>query len=383
MRIAYVTNIVPPYMHHVFEAVCKSPRDELLVLCCAATEPGRHWDVQPPLNYSLVILKGLRLHISYTRHIYFNPGIWAALSSFNPDVVFINAFSPTMLIGAVWAKFHGRPYGVATDGWKLTDPGEWSKIHRLFRRLLVPRAAVGLGAGDHSLALLQSYGVSKSRLIKLPLVSAVPRPNKYATRDERAFDLLWCGNIDDERKGVYFFSNIVENLKLLRGALSVRIAGNGSLRNWLEERLTSLGIEFQFDGYLQAADLAEFYNSGRLFLFPSRGDPWGLVVNEAMSAGTPVIASDQSASGLELSEQSKGVICLPLDASRWIEAANRVLEEPQYWDTLSAANVAVAETFNAEEPARNLFNAALQATSRAESERFPGSGCERKARPGS
>lgn len=365
MRIAYVTNIVPPYMHHVFEAVCKSPRDELLVLCCAATEPGRHWDVQPPLNYSLSILNGMRLHLSYTRHIYFNPGIWTALSTFNPDVVFINAFSPTMLIGAAWAKFHGRPYGVATDGWKLTDPGEWSKIHRLFRRLLVPRAAVGLGASDHSLALLQSYGIPKSRLIKLPLVSAVPRPNNYAARDERAFDLLWCGNIDDERKGVYFFSNIVENLKLLRGALRVRVAGNGSLRNWLEERLTSLGVDFKFDGYLQAADLAEFYNSGRLFLFPSRGDPWGLVVNEAMSAGTPVIASDQSASGLELSERSKGVICLPLDESRWIEAANRVMGDPQYWDALSAANVTVAETFTAEEPARNLFNAAVQATSRA------------------
>ncbi len=239
-------------MHKVFEAVCKSPRDELQVLCCAATEPGREWDVQLPLNYSVVTLKGLRLHLSYTRHIYFNPGIWSALNTFNPDVVFINAFSPTMVIAAAWATFHGRPYCVATDGWKLTDPGEWSTIHRLFRRLLVPRAAVGLGASDLSLKLLESYGISKSRLVKLPLVSAVPRPNKYATRDERAFDLLWCGNIDDERKGVYFFSNIAENLKLLRGTLRVRIAGNGHLRNWLEDKLTSLGIDFQFDGYLQA-----------------------------------------------------------------------------------------------------------------------------------
>ena len=365
MRISYVTNIVPPYMHHVFEAVCKSPPDELQVLCCATTEPGRHWELQPPLNYSVLILKGLRLHLSYTRHVYFNPGIWTALSTFNPDVVFINSFSPTMLIGAAWAKFHGRPYGLATDGWKLTDPGEWSKIHRLFRRVLGPRAAVGLGASDHSLALLESYGVSKSRLIKLPLVSAVPRPDRYGTRNERVFDILWCGNIDDDRKGVYFFSNVVEKLKLLRGTLRVRIAGNGILRDWLEEKLTSLGIDFQFDGYLQAAELAEFYNSGRLFLFPSRGDPWGLVVNEAMSAGTPVIASDKSASGLELSELSKGVICLPLDESRWIEAASRVLEESQYWDGLSAANVIVAEGFTPEEPANNLFSAALQATSDA------------------
>ena len=366
MKITYITNIIAPYVHHVFEAVCKFPHDELQVLCCATTEPGRHWEVPPPLNYSVVILKGLRLHLSYTRHIYFNPGIWSALSTFNPDVIFINAFSPTMLIGAAWAQFHGRPYCVATDGWKLTDPGEWSRIHRLFRRLLIPRAAVGLGASDLSLALLESYGVSKSRLIKLPLVSAVPRPNKYAARDDRAFDLLWCGNIDDERKGVYLFAKIAENLKLLRGTLRVRIAGSGILRNWLEDELRKLKIDFQFDGYLQAAELAEFYNSGRLFLFPSRGDPWGLVVNEAMSAGTPVIASDQSASGLELSKLSEGVICLPLDESRWTEAASRVLEDPQYWDTLSAANVKVAEAFTAEEPASNLFSAALQATSRVE-----------------
>jgi glycosyltransferase involved in cell wall biosynthesis len=365
MKIAYITNIVSPYTHAVFEAVCKIPRDELRVFCCAETEPARGWEIPKPRNYSLIVLKGLRLHLSYTRHIYLNPGIWSALYSFSADVVFINAYSPTMVIGAAWAKLHGRPYCVATDGWKLTDPGEWSTTHRLFRRLLVPRAAVGLGAGDLSLELLQSYGLPRSRLVKLPLVSAVPRPAKYATRDEREFDLLWCGNIDDERKGVYFFASVAERLKLLRGALTVRIAGDGILRNWLLDRLTVLGIEFRFDGYLQAPELAEFYNSGRLFLFPSRGDPWGLVVNEAMSAGTPVIASDKSASGLELSRRSKGVACLPLDEGKWIEAANRILEDAQYWATLSAANVKVAEGFTTEEPASNLLKAALAATSGA------------------
>jgi glycosyltransferase involved in cell wall biosynthesis len=174
---------------------------------------------------------------------------------------------------------------------------------------------------------------------------------------------LWCGNIDDERKGVYFFASVAEKLISLRGTLSVRIAGDGILRNWLADKLAALGIVFRFDGYLQPSELAEFYNSGRLFLFPSRGDPWGLVVNEAMSAATPVIASDRSASGLELSKLSKGVICLPLDESKWIEAAGRALEDATIWQALSAANVSIAEGFTAEEPARNLFNAALLATS--------------------
>jgi glycosyltransferase involved in cell wall biosynthesis len=369
MRIAYVTNIIAPYMHAVFEAVCKSPDDRLQVLCCAPTEPGREWNVPLASNYSVVVLKGMRLHLSYTQHIYFNPDVWSALSSFDPDVVFINAFSPTMVIGSAWARLHGRPYCVATDGWKLTDPGERSIVHRFFRRVLIPRAAAGLGASNLSLELLESYGISRSRLVKLPLVSSVPRPNKCATRDERTFDLLWCGNIDDERKGVYFFCSVAERLKSLRGALRVRIAGHGILRDWLESKLSSLGIEFQFDGYLQASELTEFYNSGRLFLFPSRGDPWGLVVNEAMSAGTPVIASDKSASGLEMSKLSKGVICLPLDEERWIEAAMPVLADAAHWQALSAANSQVAANFSAEEPARNLFNAALQATSGARSGR--------------
>ena len=363
MRIAFVTNIIAPYMHTVFEAACKSPSDKLQVLCCAPTEPGREWNVPPASNYSVVILKGMRLHLSYTRHVYFNPGVWSALSTFDPDVVFINAFSPTMVIASAWARLHGRPYCVATDGWKFTDPGERSAIHRIFRRLLIPRAAVGLGASDLSLELLESYGLSKSRLVKLPIVSTVPRPKRRATWEERSFDLLWCGNIEDEWKGLYFFASVAEKLKSARGALSVRVAGNGILRNWFEDKLASLGIEFQFDGYLQASELAEFYNSGRLFLFPSRGDAWGLVVNEAMSAGTPVIASDRSASGLELSKLSKGVLCLPLDERKWIEAATHVLGAAKDWEALSAANRTVAENFNADEPARNLFSAALQAIS--------------------
>ncbi|MFT4115678.1 glycosyltransferase [Bradyrhizobium sp.] len=362
MKIAFVTNIIAPYTHAVFEAVCKSPEDRLQVLCCSDNEPSRAWNVPPPSNYSVVILEGMRLHRSYTQHIYLNPGVWSALSAFDPDVVFINAFSPTMVIAAAWARIHRRPYCVTTDGWKLTDPGEWSRIHRLFRRLLVPRAAFGLGAGELSLELLESYGLPRSRLLKLPIVSSVPRPTSYSSVTERPFDLLWCGNIDDERKGVYFFCRVVEKLKLLQGTLRVRVAGNGELREWLQDRLADLGVEFQFDGYLQAQDLASFYNSGRLFLFPSRGDPWGLVVNEAMSAGTPTIASSKSASGLELSKRSGGVICLDLDEDKWVEAAYRLLQNSDHWKSLSAANIQLAEQFTVEEPAANLLRAAQEAT---------------------
>ncbi len=44
--------------------------------------------------------------------------------------------------------------------------------------------------------------------------------------------------------------------------------------------------------FVQKDRLPEFYALGDAFVFPTRGDPYGLVVDEAMASGLPVIASD-------------------------------------------------------------------------------------------
>jgi glycosyltransferase involved in cell wall biosynthesis len=70
----------------------------------------------------------------------------------------------------------------------------------------------------------------------------------------------------------------------------LRIIGGGPLKEELKSLITTGNV--QLDDWLSYNKLPEMYASATCFILPSRFEPWGLVVNEAMAAGLPIILSD-------------------------------------------------------------------------------------------
>jgi glycosyltransferase involved in cell wall biosynthesis len=80
-------------------------------------------------------------------------------------------------------------------------------------------------------------------------------------------------------------------------------AGDGPLRASLEQATESAGLvdRVRFAGFLRGQQLWQAYLASDLFVLPSRGhEGWGVVVQEAMAAGLPVIVSDQVGAGVDL-----------------------------------------------------------------------------------
>jgi len=71
----------------------------------------------------------------------------------------------------------------------------------------------------------------------------------------------------------------------------LRIVGGGPLKNKLQEM--SEGANINLTDWLSYEQLPDLYSSASCFILPSIFEPWGLVVNEAMAAGLPVILSDR------------------------------------------------------------------------------------------
>src|ERR1035437_805364 len=70
--------------------------------------------------------------------------------------------------------------------------------------------------------------------------------------------------------------------------------GDGPLRADLEKQAGALGgKDVRFMGFRNQTEMPAFYDLCDVFVLPSHHEPWGLVVNEVMNAGKPVIASDQ------------------------------------------------------------------------------------------
>ncbi len=333
MTLLIVTGAMAPYTHLLYQALAAAIDEPLHVLTCVAREPSRSWALPSASGYTVEVLPGLRVHRGTTRNYYFNPAVGRRLRELAPRLVVVNDFSPTNLIAVRAAGRRGIPVGVQTDSVLATDPGAYSLIRRLMRRAIIGRSAFGIGPSFASLHLLHIYGMASDRLFLAPLTAGWLPTRKAPPMAERPYDVLFCGEVEDERKGVRFFADVVEALAHRRPGLTVRVAGDGPLSSELKSRFAAANIAARFDGFLQQDALEEVYGSAKLFLFPSRSDPWGIVVNEAVQCGTPVIASPHAAASCELVAPTAAGVVLPLRQSQWVEAASALLDDTGRWQS--------------------------------------------------
>lgn len=79
------------------------------------------------------------------------------------------------------------------------------------------------------------------------------------------------------------------------------IIGGGSKKNEYLDIISQKGIKnvIIYD-FMPHEQLKDFYKLSDVFIMPTREDIWGLVVNEALSLGLPVVSSDRCTAGLEL-----------------------------------------------------------------------------------
>ncbi len=91
--------------------------------------------------------------------------------------------------------------------------------------------------------------------------------------------------------------------------------GDGALRPRIEALVASENIpDVKITGFVNQSRIPEMYAVGDIFAMPSLREPWGLSVNEAMSAGLPVVVSDRVGSSLDLVEQGRNGFIVPFDS---------------------------------------------------------------------
>jgi glycosyltransferase involved in cell wall biosynthesis len=72
------------------------------------------------------------------------------------------------------------------------------------------------------------------------------------------------------------------------------IVGSGELEDELRQYIAGHRVpDVHFLGFRNQSELPEYYRLADVFVLPSENEPWGLIINEVMAAGLPVVAAEE------------------------------------------------------------------------------------------
>ena len=124
------------------------------------------------------------------------------------------------------------------------------------------------------------------------------------------------------RKG---FDVLIRSAGRLNKNIGIYIIGGEPNDYYLNLKNEYKAENLHFIGFKSKYELAEYYKAADLFVFPTREDIWGLVVNEAMAYGLPVITTNRCISGLELVDSRNGFIINVNSEEELICSINKIL----------------------------------------------------------
>lgn len=107
---------------------------------------------------------------------------------------------------------------------------------------------------------------------------------------EEVVVLMLCGKMIEEKNPV-FFLNALAKVKS-ESPTYLMFVGDGPLREMVELEAERLGISFTVTGFKNQTELPQYYDAADVVVLPSKSETWGLVINEAMIFGKPVVVSD-------------------------------------------------------------------------------------------
>lgn len=265
-------------------------------------------------------------------------GIWIHLDEFQPDVVLVSEYGISALMVLLHRFFKRKQYKVVSicdDSYNmLADKNEFSALHRMARRIVVPRL--------DDLVLVEPkaeewYQQHYGKGFCFPIIKKEEAARAdYARVMEQSAQLRKEYTLDDKK--VFLFVGRLVDLKNVDTAIrafsrlnqsthAFVVVGDGPKRDEWEALARDLNANVLFVGRLEGDALNVWYNVADIFVLPSYQEAFGAVTNEALLAGCYALVSNKAGSSCLIEEGVNGYTFSPMDME---ELATRMSEIAGY-----------------------------------------------------
>ncbi|WP_275163346.1 glycosyltransferase family 4 protein [Citrobacter portucalensis] len=151
--------------------------------------------------------------------------------------------------------------------------------------------------------------------------------------------VLFCGRLMERKGGL----ELIKSISSMKLDVKLVFAGSGEMEDVWKQKCNELNVKHKFLGNVDRENLSEIYYSSDVLAVPSRDEPWGLVIHEALLCNIPVVCSSDCGSSLDLIDHKvNGFIYEPgdthalnesilssfsLDKTRLTECNKKILKE--------------------------------------------------------
>lgn len=339
--VLFVTNIPTPYRIPLLNVL----RDQLAemgyglcVVFCATGYRRRKWTVDladSRFDYEVLHSEGIAPGGNAERTVFLYGGLLRLFWARRPAVVIVPSFAMATVKAWLLHRARGVPYVIWSGS--LRRPGERERAWRRWQRTLLARqAAGGVAYGTRARDYLAGLGLPEGRIeIAINTVDTSffreETDRLRARRPAPEPGVLLCLGHLTRGKRVDLLLRALPSVVRARPDVRLEIVGEGPDRARLEALAARLGVApwVRFEGFRQKAALPSYLARAACLLFPSTYDVWGLVLNEAMAAGVPCLASPHAGATRDLIEDGvTGCVVDFSDTARVAERIGWVLDHP-------------------------------------------------------
>ncbi len=362
-KIILVTNIMSPYRIPTFNQLASRYGKAFKVIFCRQNDHYRKWNLldRDHLKFDFAVLNDLSIKLKEWE-IHLANGLFSKLIREKPFLVIIEGFGfPTIFSLLYTSLFHKKLIIFSAETQHTAKAYSW--FRHLLRRFMVRHAQGFIAKGSLAKEYVVSLKVPQEKIF-LTHYSIDPEllgldPNKAKEKKEtteKKKRILYVGRLT-RLKGVDLLIRAYKQVKEKYPNIELGLVGDGPDEDEFK-KLAEGTDDISFEGYKQYDQLLPYYLNSDLFVFPTLRDVWGLVVNEAMMCGLPVICSKYAGCCQDLiREEENGLVVDPQNLEELSDSISDLISQNSKLSDYGKRSLQIIKDFTTERTTQGFVEA--------------------------
>ena len=328
-KVLIVFNHPAPYKVRLFNELSKSFDLHVIFERDSASDRNKNFYFEDKYDFTIHKIKGLKLG----RENFVSSGVKTHLKHNKYDLVIMNGYSQFSEMKAIrYLKKQSMPYVLYINGGTIKSRECF--IRKSLKKRYISGAKFYFSPDEQSNKYLVYYGAKEASIFNYPYSTIYEseivkeKPNKRELRKELSidFDKVFVSSGQLIKRKNYL--SLVKEWVNFPKSYGLVLIGDGKQRKEIEEAIRRLNLtNVKVTGFLKREQMFKYFKAADGFLFPSKEDIYGHVINEAFSQGLPVISTNKVNSAAKLINNGKnGFLLNKLEGEELKESINKLLQ---------------------------------------------------------